>query len=117
MEGDTALGLKDSKILKRIHNGGVLLSMKPGRAFTLIELLVVIAIIAILAALLLPVLASAKKKAAQAYCLNSMKQLGTGMMMYSGRQCRRVSMLGVGTPSVQRLRLDLLADERPGPSG
>jgi len=57
--------------------------MKTGRAFTLIELLVVIAIIAILAALLLPVLASAKKKAAQSYCLNSMKQLGTGMMMYN----------------------------------
>jgi len=57
--------------------------MKTRRAFTLIELLVVIAIIAILAALLLPVLASAKKKAAQAYCLNSMKQLGTGMMMYN----------------------------------
>jgi prepilin-type N-terminal cleavage/methylation domain-containing protein/prepilin-type processing-associated H-X9-DG protein len=56
--------------------------MNPRRAFTLIELLVVIAIIAILAALLLPVLASAKKKAAQAYCLNSMKQLGMGMMMY-----------------------------------
>jgi prepilin-type N-terminal cleavage/methylation domain-containing protein/prepilin-type processing-associated H-X9-DG protein len=56
--------------------------MKSRRAFTLIELLVVIAIIAILAALLLPVLASAKKKAAQSYCLNSMKQLGTGMMMY-----------------------------------
>jgi prepilin-type N-terminal cleavage/methylation domain-containing protein/prepilin-type processing-associated H-X9-DG protein len=52
------------------------------RAFTLIELLAVIAIIAILAALLLPVLSAAKKKAAQATCLNNMKQLGLGMLMY-----------------------------------
>jgi prepilin-type N-terminal cleavage/methylation domain-containing protein/prepilin-type processing-associated H-X9-DG protein len=56
--------------------------MDSRRAFTLIELLVVIAIIAILAALLLPALASAKKKAAQTACLNNMKQLGTGMLMY-----------------------------------
>jgi prepilin-type N-terminal cleavage/methylation domain-containing protein/prepilin-type processing-associated H-X9-DG protein len=53
------------------------------KAFTLVELLVIIAIIAILAALLLPVLSSAKDKAKRTVCLNNLSQINLGIRMYS----------------------------------
>jgi len=55
---------------------------RPG-GFTLIELLVVILIIAILAALLLPVLAGAKRHAVNTQCLNNEKQQCVALFMYA----------------------------------
>ncbi|HEY1788551.1 MAG TPA: prepilin-type N-terminal cleavage/methylation domain-containing protein [Verrucomicrobiae bacterium] len=53
------------------------------QGFTLIELLVVIAIIAILAAILLPVLAQARKRAQAIQCLSNEHQLSLAWIMYA----------------------------------
>jgi prepilin-type N-terminal cleavage/methylation domain-containing protein/prepilin-type processing-associated H-X9-DG protein len=54
------------------------------KAFTLIELLVVIAIIAILAAMLLPVLAAAKRRAQRINCVSNIKQVNLAFRIWEG---------------------------------
>ena len=53
------------------------------KGFTLVELLVVIAIIAILAAILFPVFITAKERARMSRCIQNLRQIHAGLLMYA----------------------------------
>jgi len=57
--------------------------MSRKRAFTLIELLVVIAVIAVLMAILMPALNRAREQGKRTACLNNLRQLTMGWIMYA----------------------------------
>jgi prepilin-type processing-associated H-X9-DG protein len=54
------------------------------QGFTLVGLLIIIAVLAILAAMLLPALASAKRKAQRINCVNNLKQDGLAFRLWEG---------------------------------
>ena len=59
------------------------LKLHKPNGFTLLELLVIMAIIAILGALMLAGLSVAQNNAKRATCLNNLKQINSGVRMYS----------------------------------
>jgi prepilin-type N-terminal cleavage/methylation domain-containing protein len=64
--------------------------MNKQKGFTLVELLVVISIIALLMAILLPALAKARELGKRAVCMNQLKQLGLGWVMYCDNNAEKV---------------------------
>ena len=79
------------------------------QGFTLVGLLVIIAVLAILAAMLLPALASAKRKAKRINCVNNLKQCGIAFKIWEGDQMDKLPM-GTSTNNGGTKEFDTGAD-------
>src|SRR4030042_6598911 len=64
--------------------------MRKTTGFTLIELLVVIAVIAVLMGILMPALSRAREQGKRAACLNNLRQMMTGWIMYADENDDRI---------------------------
>jgi prepilin-type N-terminal cleavage/methylation domain-containing protein/prepilin-type processing-associated H-X9-DG protein len=83
------------------------------RGFTLIELLVVIAVIAILAALLLPVLTAAQRRAQLIKCVNNARQLTMGSYLYASESGSHAAYYpSTDTNGLWMVALDSLQSEK-----
>jgi prepilin-type N-terminal cleavage/methylation domain-containing protein/prepilin-type processing-associated H-X9-DG protein len=60
--------------------------MRRVRGFSLLELLVVIGIIAVLISILLPALRVARQHSLRIQCMNNLRQIGVGFVMYNNEQ-------------------------------
>ncbi len=87
-------GLTDVKSYSHRANG-----------FTLVEMLVVMTVIAVLAALLLPAISAAKKRAQRSTCLNNLRQINLGIRMYAEDAQDAVPSPGLASASADILTL------------
>lgn len=87
------------RYLSKCRLAGLRSKLNGQQGFTLIELLVVIAIIAILATMLLPVLASAQRKALRIGCMNNLRQAVLYTQIYTDENAEQFPTANAGTPN------------------